>query len=196
MMSASPCPPPPQSAAAPMPPPRRCSSRARCRAMRAPDMPRGCPTAMAPPLTLTLAGSRPSSRVEAIPTAANASLISTRSRSVGSMPSLAQALAMARAGWDWRVESGPADDAVGADFRDPGQAEFFGFGFAHHDHGGGAVGDRGGGAGGDGAVLAERGRSLPRDSVVVSARMPSSCAKTIGSPLRWGMETGTTSLSK
>ncbi|OQM77679.1 hypothetical protein B0E55_06413 [Rhodococcus sp. 66b] len=52
---------------------------------------------------------------------------------------------------------GSGDDAVGADFRDPGQAEFFGFGFAHHDHGGGAVGDRGGGAGGDGAVLAERG---------------------------------------
>ena len=44
--------------------------------------------------------------------------------------------------------------------------------------------------------LLNAGRSLPRDSVVVSARMPSSCAKTIGSPLRWGMETGTTSLSK
>ena len=73
------------------------------------------------------------------------------------MPSLAQALAMARAGWDWEGGVGSGDDAVGTDFRDPGQAEFFGLGFAHHHDGGGAVGDRGGGAGGDGAVLAERG---------------------------------------
>ena len=76
--------------------------------MRAPDMPTGWPSAMAPPLTLTLSSSRPSSLVEARPTAANASLISTRSRSVGAMPSRSQAFAMARAGWLCSVESGPA----------------------------------------------------------------------------------------
>ena len=121
-MRASPWPPPPQSAAAPTPPPRRLSSSARCRAIRAPDMPIGCPRAMAPPLTLTLSASRPSSLVEASPTAANASLISTRSRSAGVMPSFSQALAMARAGWLCSVESGPGDDAVRADLGQPGQA--------------------------------------------------------------------------
>ncbi len=53
MISASPWPPPPHSAAAPTPPPRRWSSRARCSTTRAPDMPTGCPSAIAPPLTLT-----------------------------------------------------------------------------------------------------------------------------------------------
>src|SRR3954454_23467422 len=75
-INASPCPPPPHSAAAPVPPPRRFSSSARCSAIRAPDMPTGCPSAIAPPLTLTFSSDRPSSRDEAIPTAANASLIS------------------------------------------------------------------------------------------------------------------------
>src|SRR5258705_4299493 len=50
----------------------------------------------------------PSARVEATPTAANASLISTRSRSVGSMPSSLHALAIALAGCRCSVESGPA----------------------------------------------------------------------------------------
>ncbi len=54
--------------------------------MRAPDMPSGCPIAMAPPLTFTFCGSMPSCRAEAMPTAAKASLISTRSRSPGVMP--------------------------------------------------------------------------------------------------------------
>ena len=40
------------------------SSSARCSAMRAPDMPIGWPSAMAPPLTLTFSGSTPSSRVD------------------------------------------------------------------------------------------------------------------------------------
>ena len=37
-----------------------CSSRARCSTMRAPDMPTGWPSAMAPPLTLTLSSEMPS----------------------------------------------------------------------------------------------------------------------------------------
>ena len=54
--------------------------------------------AMAPPLALTFFGSRLSSLVEATSTAANASLISTRSSAAGSMPSLAQAALIAFAG--------------------------------------------------------------------------------------------------
>src|SRR5436190_11346373 len=53
MIRASPCPPPPHSPAAPTPPPRRCNSRTRCSASRAPEAPTGCPIEMAPPLTLT-----------------------------------------------------------------------------------------------------------------------------------------------
>src|SRR5690606_15172349 len=71
-ISASPWPPPPHNEAAPTPPPRRLSSCARCSTSRAPDIPIGCPTGIAPPLTLTRSGSRPSSRVLAMPTAANA----------------------------------------------------------------------------------------------------------------------------
>src|SRR4029077_4663881 len=97
-ISASPCPPPPHSAAAPTPPPRRLSSRARCSTIRAPDMPTGWPSAIAPPWTFTLDSSRPRARVESMPTAANASLNSTRSRSVGAMPSLSQASLVALAG--------------------------------------------------------------------------------------------------
>ena len=51
---------------------------------------------MAPPLTLTMSSLMPRSFVEARPTAANASLISTRSRSAGVMPSFSQAWAIAR----------------------------------------------------------------------------------------------------
>jgi hypothetical protein len=39
------------------------------------------------------------------------------------------------------------------------------------------------------------GRSRPSDSTVVSARMPSSSLNRIGSPLRCGIGTGTTSSS-
>ena len=56
--SASPWP-PPHSAAAPMPPPRRASANARCRVIRVPDIPSGWPSAIAPPVTLTLAGPGP-----------------------------------------------------------------------------------------------------------------------------------------
>ena len=43
--------------------------------------------------------------------------------------------------------------------------------------------------------LSKAGRSRPRLSAVVSARMPSSSLKTTGSPLRCGISTGTTSSS-
>ena len=44
--------------------------------------------------------------------------------------------------------------------------------------------------------LLNAGRSLPSDSAVVSPRTPSSESTTIGSPLRCGISTGTTSSSK
>ena len=44
--------------------------------------------------------------------------------------------------------------------------------------------------------LVNAGRSLPSDSTVVSPRTPSSVVTTIGSPLRCGISTGTTSSSK
>ena len=43
--------------------------------------------------------------------------------------------------------------------------------------------------------LLNAGRSRASDSTVVSARMPSSSVKSIGSPLRCGISTGTTSSS-
>ena len=49
--------------------------------MRAPEAPTGWPRAMAPPLTLTLLISKPSSRATAMDWAAKASLASTRSMS-------------------------------------------------------------------------------------------------------------------
>ena len=124
--------------------------------------------------------------MEAIPTAANASLISTRSRSVGSMPSLAQALAMARAGWDWRVESGPATTPwapISAIQVRPSSSALVLL-ITTTAAAPSEIGEA------EPAVmvpsLLNAGRSVPRDSVVVSARMPSSWAKTMGSPLRWG----------
>ena len=47
--------------------------------MRAPEAPIGCPSATAPPLTLTRSSSIPSIRIDEITTDANASLISHRS---------------------------------------------------------------------------------------------------------------------
>ena len=51
-----------------------------------PDAPMGCPSATAPPLTLTISSSTPSIRVEFFATEANASLISTRARSSIAFP--------------------------------------------------------------------------------------------------------------
>ncbi|OGL18525.1 MAG: hypothetical protein A3G97_05140 [Candidatus Rokubacteria bacterium RIFCSPLOWO2_12_FULL_69_21] len=52
-----------------------------------PDMPMGCPSAIAPPQTLTRPGSRSRSRRQASIWAAKASLISTKSNCLTSIPS-------------------------------------------------------------------------------------------------------------
>ncbi len=44
--------------------------------------------------------------------------------------------------------------------------------------------------------LENAGRSLPMPSAVVSPRTPSSSVTSIGSPLRWGTDTGVISASK
>ena len=104
------------------PPPRRRSSCARCSTMRAPDMPIGWPSAIAPPLTLTLSRPRRGPCVDWRPTEANASLISIRSRSPTPSPCLPSACLMALAGWDCSELSGPGDVAVRADLGEPGRA--------------------------------------------------------------------------
>src|SRR5918992_5048961 len=73
---AIPMPPPMQRDAAPLPPPRAFSEWTRVVRIRAPLAPMGCPSAMAPPWTLTFAGSSCSSRATAIDCDANASFSS------------------------------------------------------------------------------------------------------------------------
>src|SRR4029077_3599875 len=79
--SAMPWPPPMQAEAMPKRSPARLSSRASVSASRTPVAPSGWPIAIAPPLTLSLSSSRPSSRAQAITCAPKASLISKRSMS-------------------------------------------------------------------------------------------------------------------
>ena len=154
--SASPWPPPPQSAAAPRPPPRRRSSWARCSTIRAPDMPIGWPIAIAPPLTLTLSGPTPRSRMDWMRDRGER-LVDLDQVQVGhAQPGLAE-----RAGDGVRrlrlqrvVRAG--HHAVRADLgqhRRPGGRGRLG---RHHHDRAGAVGDLRGGAGGDRAV---RGRT-------------------------------------
>src|SRR4051794_26327319 len=195
-ISASPWPPPPQRAAAPTPPPRRRSSSAVSSTIRAPLMPIGWPSAMAPPLGLTFSGSMPSSRVDTMPTAAKASLSSTRSRSAGSIPSRAQAFWIARDGWLCSVASGPATTPwapISASTVQPSSAAFSAL-MTTTAQAPSEICE---------AVpavivpsLAKAGLSLDRLSTVVSGRMPSSSRNSIGSPLRCGMKTGVISSSK
>ena len=64
-------------------------------------------------------GSRPSSRVDAMPTAANASLNSTRSRSAAVMPSLSQRLRGRVGRLHLQARVGAGDHAVRADLGEP-----------------------------------------------------------------------------
>ena len=64
----------------------------------APVAPKGCPSAMAPPLTLTLSWGTPSLFIHIKGTTANASLTSNRSMSPISMPAFARALRVAGTG--------------------------------------------------------------------------------------------------
>jgi hypothetical protein len=130
--------------------------------IRAPEAPIGWPMAMAPPLTLTLAGSRPSSLLTTHSDwAAKASLDSTRVE-VGDGPAgLLQRLAGGRdraGAHDRRVDAG---GGPGGDAGERLQAALLGFVGAHQHQGGGAVIEARGVGGGDRAFLVEGGRSLP-----------------------------------
>src|ERR1051326_4861786 len=78
---AMPQPPPMQRVASPFLDLRFAISCSSVTSTRVPEAPIGCPMAIAPPLTLTLAGSQPRSLLTAQACAANASFASTRSRS-------------------------------------------------------------------------------------------------------------------
>src|SRR5204862_3708630 len=95
---AMPMPPPTHSVARPYLPPVRCSSSTSVPRIMPPVAPSGWPIAIAPPLTLTFSMSRPMSLTNRSTTAANASLISTRSRSSTPMPAFASAFLEAGAG--------------------------------------------------------------------------------------------------
>src|SRR5664280_866727 len=81
-------------------PPRAFSSTAAVMASRAPLMPSGCPSAMAPPLGLTCSASSgsPSCRSTASDWAAKASFSSTTSRSLMPIPALPSSLRVAGTG--------------------------------------------------------------------------------------------------
>ena len=78
---AAPCPTPTHMVARPYFTPRFFISCNKVVDIRTPLHPRGWPNAMAPPFTLTFAGSRPSSRIQAMDCEAKASFNSTRSTS-------------------------------------------------------------------------------------------------------------------
>ena len=73
-----------------------------------PDAPSGWPSAIAPPLTLSLAGSAPIALSHAIGIAANASLTSNRSMSSSFMPARANAFCVAGIGSSSMITGSPA----------------------------------------------------------------------------------------
>src|SRR6266511_954580 len=193
---ASPWPPPPQSAAAPSPPPRRLSSSARVSASLAPDMPIGWPSAIAPPLTLTLSALTPRSRIDWMATDAKASLISIRSRSSTDSPALPNACRIALAGWDCSELSGPATlpcAPISASHSSPSSSALRLL-ITTTAHAPSEMGE-------DVAAVivpsrVKAGLSLASDSTVVSGRICSSSLTTIGSPRRCGSSTGAISSAK
>jgi hypothetical protein len=131
-------PPPMHSAARPFFASRRCISCSSVTRMRQPDAPIGWPMAMAPPLTLTLAGSMPSSLLTAQACAAKASFSSNRSTSRPSSRRAPAPCAWPAPGpcpW-W---PGQPAGAKGGDARQRRQAQGGGLLGAHHHHRGGAV---------------------------------------------------------
>ena len=134
--------------------------------MRAPEAPTGWPSARAPPLTLTISGSTPRMRVEWIATPANASFISTRSRSSALHPAFSSASFPALPGTVSRFGGSSATLACatmvprGSRFLPLGEA------LAREHEGPGPVRDAGRVAGGHGAALVYRLRAASFSRVV------------------------------
>ena len=153
--SAMPMPPPMHSVARPFLASRRSISCSSVTRTRAPEAPIGWPMAMAPPLTLTFAGSQPMSLLTAKACAANASLASIRSRSLTVQPAFSSALREAGIGPDAHDRRIDAGGRPGGDARQRLHAARFGFGGAHQHQRRGAVVDARGVGGGHRAVLVE-----------------------------------------
>ncbi len=125
--------------------------------MRAPEAPIGWPSAHAPPCTLTFSCGSLNSFIAAIVTAANASLISHRSTSLGLPADFFQQL-VDRADRRGREPFGRLACTVCPSMRAIGcAAPLFGARLPHHHQRRRAVGDRRGIGGGDRAVFLERG---------------------------------------
>ena len=117
------------------PPPRRWSSSARCSTIRAPDMPTGWPSAIAPPLTLTGPGSTPSG-LRGLDADGREGLVELDEVEVGDRDALlVRRLADRWAGWSWSEESGPATWPEAPISASQVEAELLGLGLAHHDDG-------------------------------------------------------------
>src|SRR5690554_1225773 len=188
---ATPIPPPMHKVARPFLASRRTISCSRVTRIRQPEAPIGWPMAMAPPFTLTLLVSQPMSRLTEMAWAAKASLASIRSSSAAVQP--------ARSRQRWLAGIGPVPMMVGstpalawalmvASGVRPSSLAFS----ALHTITAAAPSFR------EEALPAvtepsflNAGRSLPRLSPVTPSRGHSSLLITSGSPLRWGMVTGT-----
>src|SRR5262249_33686038 len=91
-------PPPMHRAATPLPCPCLCMRASRVTRIRAPEAPSGCPSAQAPPCTLTERCGRPRSCMAAMLTTAKASLISNRPTSLLDQPTVASSVLIAATG--------------------------------------------------------------------------------------------------
>ena len=124
--------------------------------MRAPVIPNGWPSAIAPPWGLSFSSGMSHSSMIGITWAAKASLSSTVSTSPMSMPARSSTLRMAPIGATPMYSGSMAAVAavtIRARGRSPSSVGLVG---RHHEHGGGAVVQRTGVAGRDLAVLLER----------------------------------------
>src|SRR3954453_10401595 len=182
-------------AAAASSPSRRRISNAAVSRIRAPLAPIGWPSATAPPFGVTIASSTPSMRVACTVTPANASLISTTSRSSVVAPIRFNAFSSASAGTVCSDANRSADipyASIRATGVSPSRrtAPSLATTTAHAPS---LICDALPAVTVPSSVNA--GRSVASRSTVVSARMPSSRSTTSGSPLRCGTETRTTSSS-
>src|SRR3984885_4335053 len=166
-------PPPMQSVARPFLALRRDISCNSVVSTRAPEAPIGWPSAMAPPLTLTIAGSQPRSLLTARACAAKASFASTSSRSLTDQPAFSGPFGFPGAApGPWSAGSRPpaprdrpgahdrridARRRPGHDARQRRQPSALRFGGVHDDQRGGAVVETGSVGRGYGSVLGKGG---------------------------------------
>ena len=166
------------------------------RSRRVPVMPSGWPSAIAPPFTLTVSRSRPSSFSTARYCAANASLISKRSMSASVSPVLREQRA------DRRRRSHAHQRRLDADGRprdEPSERREAAraHGLLRRDHErGAAVDDAAGVAGGDAAVSSRTRRAASRALRASCPAADDRPARTSSCPSATSMSTATTSSAR